>query len=306
MRIAAAAVLAFVATAALATETLPGVYALPEGQAKVTATLAATPGPGGQVALDVAMTAVGQSRPVTRYETELSKQLHVIAVSSDFRTFVHEHGDRPGPDGHFHVSMLLPRPGLYHVYADGVPAGMGQQVMRFELKLGDAPAAPAEAPRPGGLEASDGGYSARFDPFELHAGREGELGLHLSRGGKPATGVTPFLGVAAHAVFVDAADLSYVHVHAMPAAAGDGGMAGMEMPSGAMPVQGMRMPEMGGMAMPGTGGMEGMPGALPAGSRVSPDLTLHVRAPKAGTYLLWVQFMAGGGVRTVPFVVAVT
>ena len=41
------------------------------------------------------------------------------------------------------------------------------------------------------------------------------------------------------------------------------------------------------------------------GTRVSPDLTLHVRAPKAGTYLLWLQFTAGGQVRTVPFVVAV-
>lgn len=35
------------------------------------------------------------------------------------------------------------------------------------------------------------------------------------------------------------------------------------------------------------------------------DLTLHVRAPKAGTYLLWMQFMADGQVRTVPFVVLV-
>jgi hypothetical protein len=32
---------------------------------------------------------------------------------------------------------------------------------------------------------------------------------------------------------------------------------------------------------------------------------LHVQPPKAGTYKLWVQFIGGGKVRTVPFVVAV-
>ena len=45
--------------------------------------------------------------------------------------------------------------------------------------------------------------------------------------------------------------------------------------------------------------------AHPTGSKLPADLVLHVTAPKAGTYLLWLQFSAGGRVRTVPFVVAV-
>lgn len=69
---------------------------------------------------------------------------------------------------------------------------------------------------------------------------------------------------------------------------------------------GTDMPGMGGAGGGGHGGMPGVGGApMRRGTRVSPDLTLHVRAPEAGTYLLWLQFTAGGQVRTVPFAVAV-
>jgi len=92
--------------------------------------------------------------------------------------------------------------------------------------------------------------------------------------------VTPFLGVAAHAVFIGATDLTYVHAHAAPATAPVAGGTGAAMKHD--------MTGMAGMDMPGMGGAPMRPG-----TRVSPDLTLHVRAPEAGTYLLWLQFMAG-------------
>jgi len=92
-----------------------GAYALPNGQAKVSATLAL-----------VAMTPLGGSQPVTRHNVELSKRLHLIAVSGDLRTFVHEHGDKPDARGHFRIAMTLPHSGLWHVYADAMPAGLGQ------------------------------------------------------------------------------------------------------------------------------------------------------------------------------------
>ena len=277
---AAIAMLVAWPVAASAGAPLQGTYALAEGQAKVSATLAITPGTGNHVTVDIAMTALGQQHPVMQYETELSKQLHVIAISSDFSTFVHEHGDRPGPDGHFQIALPLPHPGLYHVYADGVPAGLGQQVMRFELAVGKLPLPSPSSLQPSGFEAADGAYKVRFDPFTLHAGQESQLGLHVSHSGKPASDLTPFLGVAAHVVFVEAADLTYVHVHAAPMGKDDG-MAGMA-------------------------GMEGMGAPLPAGSHVPPDMKLHILVPNAGTYHLWVQFMAGGHVRTVPFTVAVS
>jgi hypothetical protein len=294
--------------AAFAATLVQGVYALPEGEPKVSATLAATPGTGSHVTLDITMTALDQQQPIKQYDTELSKQLHVIAISSDFRTFVHEHGEQPGLDGHFHVAMPLSHPGLYHIYVDGVPTGLGQQVMRFELPVGMVSAsAPPAALKPSGFESTEAGYSVRFEPFALHAGQESQLTLHVSRGGKPVSDLTPFLGVAAHAVFIDVADLTYVHVHAAPAEASASDCSGVLMKHGLMGKTPADPPPAGhadGMA--GMDSMDGMGAPLPAGSHLPADMTLHILAPKPGTYLLWLQFMAGGQVRTVPFTVAVT
>jgi len=46
------------------------------------------------------------------------------------------------------------------------------------------------------------------------AGQEAQLTLHLLRDKKPAPDLAPFLGVAAHAAFIDASDLTYIH-HAL-------------------------------------------------------------------------------------------
>ncbi len=294
------------------TPTLTGTYALPDGQPKVAVTLAAAPKPGGQAGtqvLDVAMTRLGTGQVVTRYETELSKQLHLIAVSGDLRAFVHEHGDKPDARGHFRIPMAFPHGGLWHVYADAVPAGLGQQVMRFDLDLGGTGTPggqPVPTLQPTGLDGTDGRYGVRFDALDLQAGQEAELRLHVLRDGEPASDLTPYLGVAAHAVFISATDLTYVHAHAAPTTAPAVGGTGAAMKHDMTGMAGMDMPDMGHAGGGGHGGMPGMGGApMRRGTRVAPDLTLHVRAPKPGTYLLWMQFMAGGQVRTVPFVVAV-
>lgn len=296
--------------AAPASAALPGTYALPDGQAKVSASLIVSPGRPGAPAdtrvLDVAMTRLGTAKPITRYEVELSKRLHVIAVSDDMKTFLHEHGEQPGADGHFRVPLTFPHGGVWHVYADAVPAGFGQQVMRFEVSLGNVENPPPPRPtppQPTGLEGTDGRYGIRFDALDLRAGQEAELSLHVLRDGTAAPDLTPYLGVAAHAVFISAADLTYVHAHAAPAEAQTAGGTGSPM------MHGMTMPGMGHAeghangheAMPGMGGAPMHPGTM-----VPANLVLHMRAPKAGTYLLWLQFMAGGQVRTVPFVVAAT
>jgi hypothetical protein len=166
--------------------------------------------------------------------------------------------------------------------------------MRFELTVGNTPTStPSATPRPSGFEAADGRYTVHFDPFEPHAGQENQLSFHVSRSGQPALDMIPFLRVDAHAVFIDSADLTYVHVHAAPAAAPKIGSTGASVPHDL------------------TGKTPANPGALGhadalAGSHLPSDLTLHVLGPKAGTYLLWLQFMASGQVRTMPFIMAVT
>ena len=285
----AAAALLLAAAAKPVPQTVQGVFAMPGETPKATATLTATAvgspsqdtTPSVPMLLGVAMTEVGAKKPIQQYDTELTKRLHLIAVSNDLRAFVHVHGDAVDKRGRISVPITFPDSGFYWVYADAAPAGIGRQVFRFDLRVGTArgASAPADAPPlpAPSLDASDGPYTVRFDPFTLTAGQETALRLSILRDGRPAQDVTPYLGVAAHAVLISASDLSYVHVHAMPAADVMQDTAG------------------GGMA-----GMPGMDAAALAG-RVPPDLALHVEAPKPGPYRLWVQFMAGGQVRTVAF-----
>lgn len=275
--LAALALLCRPAPVAAAADT-PGAYALPDGQAKVSATLSLAPAgsgaPAGTRVLDVAMTRLGAARPITRYEVELSKRLHLIGVSADLATFLHDHAEQPGADGHFRVPMTFPRGGVWHVFADAVPTGLGQQVMRFDVNLDGAAPLPRPTPALTGLDGSDGRYGVRFDALELRAGQEAHLRMHILRDGKAAPDLRPYLGVAAHAVLISAADLTYVHAHAAPAAS-------------------PTMHHMAGAAM------------HPDGD-VPPELALHVQAPKAGRYVMWLQFEAGGQVRTVRFVVGVS
>lgn len=102
--------------------------------------------------------------------------------------------------------------------------------------------------------------------------------LAILKDGKPATDLAPYLGVPAHAVFLGAEDLAYVHAHATAAdqaEAGHGGGHG------------------------GHGSHAGAKAAVPA------ELMLHATPPRPGRYALWVQFMGGGQVRTVPLALTV-
>jgi hypothetical protein len=288
---------------------LEGTNAFPSTQQSVAGRLTAAPGSGNSESLDFALMPVGEDKVITKYDVELTKQLHVIAISDDFTIFLHDHVTRAAKDGHFRLNMAFPQPGLYHVYADSTPSGLGQQVLRFDLPVG---ATPASQRPPGlratGLEGTDGPYTVKFDGLDLTAGQEAELTLHIEKGGKPAMDLHPFLGVAAHAVFIDTDDLSYIHAHASPgptkpaAGAASHQMKGME---------GMHeMHGMGGMhGMPGMSQMKGMDMAhtptMPASAKVGSDLSLHVTPAKAGNYALWIQFMGEKEVRTVAFGVTV-
>ena len=286
---------------------LEGSNALLGTEQSVTGTLAAAPGKDNSQSLDFALMRIGEGKLITKYDVELTKQLHVIAISDDFTTFLHDHVTQVAKDGHFRLNMAFPQPGLYHVYADSTPSGLGQQVLRFDLPVGTAQTSGTlPAPRARNLEGADGPYAVKFDNLDLTASQEAELTLHVEKGGKPATDLHPFLGVAAHAVFIDTDDLSYLHVHALPGSAKPAaGAASHEMKG----MEGMHH-DMGDMkGMPGMSHMSGMDmshtPAMPASAKVGSDLSLHVKPAKAGNYALWIQFIGGKEVRTVAFGVAV-
>ncbi|HMD02096.1 MAG TPA: hypothetical protein VKG44_03925, partial [Candidatus Baltobacteraceae bacterium] len=155
--------------------------------------------------------------------------------------------------------------------------GIGRQVFRFDVPFGTAPPRrPRLAPTPD--VAVVGPYTVRFDSLHLAAGSMTMLNVRITKDGKPANDLHPYLGGAAHAVFINAGDYAYLHVH--PMAAGD----------------------MSSMSAMGAASEGGEMRDLPPSAKVSPQMMLHVTAPAAGTYKLWLQFRGGSALYVAPFV----
>jgi hypothetical protein len=274
-----------------AATTVEGVFALIGGTQQVGGELIATPSATPtDLKLDISFHRVAEKNALKRYDTELNRQMHVIAVSDDLSVFMHHHIAHV-IDGHGQLRMMFPAPGLYHLYVDAAPRTIGQQVLRFDLTVGDDPAPPLAARPLGAPETSAraGLYTLDFDRLDLAGGVASQIKLHISEHGKPAQDLRDYLGVAAHVVLVGGESLNYGHVHALSGTAGSGtalsGMAGMDMMKHDAADSEHAMAE--GEAM------------------VSPDLTLHLPALPPGPYKLWVQFMGGRTLYTVPFVTVV-
>jgi hypothetical protein len=232
--------------------------------------------PTGSDSLDqhiaIWMSAHGTSQPITSYAVEMTKPLHVIIVDSSLSTFLHIHPTQ-GPDGIFRIEQRFPALGTYYLYADGVPNGGDHQVFRFLISIGKGAPTGQTALVPTGRELTAGPYTVDLSKARLMAGSVDELEVGVYEGGAPAKNLHPYLGAPAHAVFLNARDLTYVHVHPMPE----------------------------GAAMPGMD-MKGMNMDLPDSASVPATMVLHVAVKEPGLYKMWLQFRGGTQLYIVPFV----
>jgi hypothetical protein len=221
--------------------------------------------------IDIWMTGPS-SETIRNYSVEMTKRLHVIIVSSDFSTFLHIH-PQLGADGHFYINERFPRPGLYHLYADGVPDNFSQQVFRFDITVGHTGKFEPPILTPTGSDVLVGPYTVQLDETKVRASGTEMLEVHILKNGKPAEDLHPYLGASAHAVFINSSDLTYVHVHPMA------------------------------MTTP----MNGMDLSAPAradSASASPDMMLHVSMRESGTYKLWLQFRGGSQLYVAPFILS--
>lgn len=260
-----------------------GMYALQNGAARAHAYLTDRAPDGRNHHLDVWLTRLGSQRPITTYDVEMTKRLHLIIVSADFTIFRHVHPTLLG-NGHFTIDQPLAQ-GTFLVYADSTPHGLGQQVFRFVI--GDAQRA-RDAHRDiheRHKAALVDGYTVQLSTTTLRASAPAALIVHVLKNGMPARDLHPYLGASAHAVFLDSTDLSYVHVHPMA-------------------LQDMQGMSMGDRSMPGMH-LGAMQHDLPDTANSSPDMMLHVALREPGTYKLWLQFRGGAGLHVTPFVITV-
>ncbi len=272
--------LAAVTGFAAASPTLSGTFAFQGGQAKTEGHLRLTAMGSNPLKqhIDIWMSTPASPQPIRSYATEMTKKLHVVIVSSDFSTFLHVHPVL-GADGHFTLDQQFPAPGLYYLYADGEPNEGDHQVFRFNVQLSKNNTSTRPVLVPTGKEVSVGPYTVDLSRARLHAGEMDTIEVQILKGDTPARDLHPYLGVPAHAVFLNSRDLTYVHVHPMPLMTGS--------------PDSMNMPRM---------DMSKMKTDMPDTASSPPDMMLHVSVKEPGTYKLWLQFRGGGQLYIAPFV----
>jgi hypothetical protein len=163
--------------------------------------------------------------PLTDFAAEQTKRLHFYAIRSDLTGFQHVH-PAMAADGMWTADLAALRPGAWRLFATFTPAsgaGAGQDFVlsRTVTVPGTAPQAPLPA---AARTATADGYTVTVsgDPM---AGMAHELAVRITRGGKPVTGLQPYLDSYAHLTAFHAGDQAFAHLHPATAvvAGRDGG-----------------------------------------------------------------------------------
>jgi hypothetical protein len=154
--------------------------------------------------------------PVTAFDEEHTKRLHLIVVRRDTTGFQHLHPEMAA-DGTWRVPLTVPSAGSYRAFADFTPTGAGALTLGVDLA-----AAGEQTPvrhQPARIAQLDG-YQVQLEG-ELVPGAASPLTLTVSRAGVPVTDLQPYLGAYGHLVALREGDLAYLHVHPY-GAPGDG------------------------------------------------------------------------------------
>jgi len=165
--------------------------------------------------------------PVTDFDVEHTKRLHLIVAARDLRTFHHLH---PAMDDEGRWSIELPTmaPGAYRAFADIHPTGGETVTLGIDLiapGIVDAP----EPLVPASSSEVDG-YSVQLTG-DIEPGGPNTVTVTVTRDGQTVT-TDPYLGARGHLVALRDGDLAYLHVHPLPDA-GDGAVRfAVEIPSG--------------------------------------------------------------------------
>jgi Heavy metal binding domain len=153
---------------------------------------------------------------VRRFETVHERVFHLFIVGRDLTYFAHVHPTLH-PDGVLDVPITVPRPGVYQLIADFVPAGAAPQLLQRSIVTADytGPLNAAPTLAEDLRDKVDHGLRAELTPPDPRAGREQLITLQLSDDatGAPFTDLEPYLGTTGH-LLVASVDMSVVfHSH---------------------------------------------------------------------------------------------
>lgn len=163
-----------------------------------------------------------EGQPVTAYDVEHERRLHLIVVRRDLTGYQHLHPTLDKATGRWSVKVGL-QPGTWRVLADFHPTGADKLTLGADLFVPGRfqPEALGKASRT--LRVA--GYQVALTG-ELTPG-ESPLKVRITKRGKPVSDLQPYLGAFGHMVVLRAGDLAYAHVH--PDADAASGKAGPDV-----------------------------------------------------------------------------
>lgn len=148
-------------------------------------------------------------QPVTAFDVEHEKRMHLIVARRDLSGFRHVHPEL-SPDGTWRVTSPLGEAGSWRAFADFKPTGGEALTLGVDVAV-PGTFTPTPLPAPATTATVDG-YTVTLDGA-LNPGGTSKLTLNVSRDGVPVTDLQPYLGAYGHLVALRDGDLAYLHVH---------------------------------------------------------------------------------------------
>ncbi|MBC8093710.1 MAG: hypothetical protein H7Y15_17595 [Pseudonocardia sp.] len=146
--------------------------------------------------------------PVTAFDIEHDKRMHLIVVRRDTTGFQHVHPEM-APDGTWSVPLTVDTAGSYRAFADFTPTGGAATTLGVDLAAAGAYEPVTHLPS---RTAQVDGYTVELTG-DLVAGQASPVTLAVSRDGVPVTDLQPYLAAYGHLVALRDGDLAYLHVH---------------------------------------------------------------------------------------------
>jgi hypothetical protein len=146
--------------------------------------------------------------PVTAFDVEHDKRMHLIVVRRDTTGFQHVHPEM-APDGTWTVPLTLPAGGSYRAFADFAPTGGAGTTLGVDLAV---PGSFEPVQHTPSRTAQVDGYTVELTG-ELVPGKASPVTLTVGKDGRPVTDLQPYLAAYGHLVALREGDLAYLHVH---------------------------------------------------------------------------------------------
>jgi hypothetical protein len=153
---------------------------------------------------------VGNDGPVTQFDVQHTKRMHLIVVRRDFTGFQHLH-PRISADGTWTTPLTIADPGVYRVFADFMVDGEKQTLATDLFVPGDFRPRALASPS-AHVDAGDG-YTVSLSGRPV-AGEESILTFVVRHDGDVVRDLPLYLGARGHLVALRDGDLAYLHVHA--------------------------------------------------------------------------------------------